>query len=172
MTAEAVIDHSSQVPEPSKRAVIYLRVASRQPDDLAAIERQRAACQRLAREYRVEIIREYADVGRSGRSGSRPGLHRLQAELETRPKIHYVIVEDVARLSRSHLLHQRLVSALMESGVRLITADMADSSLARNGNRSLINLAVYGLAEPVHGPNCSPSTPHHITSEGRLIHDS
>ncbi|MDQ1249479.1 MAG: Recombinase family protein [Actinomycetota bacterium] len=50
----------------TKRTVMYLRVASRQPGDLAAIESQRAACHELARQHGLSITREYVDVGRSG----------------------------------------------------------------------------------------------------------
>src|SRR5690242_17681363 len=83
------------------RAVIYIRVASRHPDDLATAERQRAECIRIARERGLTVIREYVDQGRPGHLRLQLELQRLLYDLAERRDAAFVVVRDYSRLGRS-----------------------------------------------------------------------
>lgn len=82
-------------------AVAYLRIASRQPDDAAAIMHQREGCQRIATRHGLTIVREYLDVGRPARLDQQIELLRLLDDLHHLRDVAFVIVWDYARLARS-----------------------------------------------------------------------
>jgi DNA invertase Pin-like site-specific DNA recombinase len=132
----------TQVGEPTKRVVTYLRVASAHQDDPAAIQAQRDACTRLAAQLGFEIAAEYVDVGGSGLTSNRPGIRRLLTDLERGPKVDYLLIQDVTRLSRSPVTHEQLFSALSRSGTKLLTTEDAGGSLARNAALSLQRLVI------------------------------
>jgi DNA invertase Pin-like site-specific DNA recombinase len=125
-----------------RRAVIYLRVASSHPEDQATVDRQREACQELARRYDLTVTGEYVDLGRSGWSRERRGLQRLLTDLGGAAPANYVIVDRVQRLSRNVEQHVRLQAALARSGADVLCADEADSSLTQNRALSATKLIV------------------------------
>jgi DNA invertase Pin-like site-specific DNA recombinase len=147
MTEPTRTQNPAREPGSPKRAVLYLRVASARPADWDAIPAQRAACQRWAREHGIDIVDEHVDTGRSGRTVDRPGLQALLAGLDNGPQVDYVLVEQVARLSRDVKVHERVLSALAHSGTKLVSADEADLATAQNEAVSLLKLvmaAAYG----------------------------
>jgi len=137
----------SREPGSPKRAVLYLRVASARPADGGAISAQREICQRWAGEHGIDIVGEYVDTGRSGRTVDRPGLQALLAGLNNGPQVDYVLVQQVACLSRELTVHEHVLSALRRSGTKLLSADEADIATAQNESVSLLKLvmaAAYG----------------------------
>jgi site-specific DNA recombinase len=126
----------------AKRAAIYLRVATTRQSGPIAIQAQREACQQLARRLGMDIAHEYVDLGLSGRSIQRTGLQRLLTDLGGEHAVDYVLVERVSRLSRDHLIHERVLSALAKSGTRLLSAEETDGGIAQNESLSLLKLAM------------------------------
>lgn len=144
----------------TKRAVMYLRAASREPGDLADIETQRAACEQLARWYGLEITHEYLDTGRSGRE-----IWRLLADLDAEPRTDYVLVDRVARLTTRRSLGERVWTALRSSDTSILSADAAIASANQNETRSLCALVIARLSEQMHGRRRASTTPPHLRKE-------
>lgn len=104
-----------------RRAVIYLRTAQAKAPDDAAIARQRTACEELAQELGVEVVKVYADMGGSGVSAERPGLKHMLADLKERRHASYVLSLDTARISRNMALLQKIIGRLHACGVQVRT---------------------------------------------------
>ena len=84
----------------NKRALVYLRVARVSEQDDGQFDMQRQRCEEMAKQYELTIIKEYREVG-SGLTAAedRPGLGRLLEELPI-IKPRYLLVSDLARISR------------------------------------------------------------------------
>jgi len=85
-----------------KKAAIYARVSSNEQ----RIESQLYDLRQLAEERRLEVVKEYADVGISGTKARRPGLDALMADARQK-KFTVVLVAAFDRVARStkHFLH-------------------------------------------------------------------
>jgi DNA invertase Pin-like site-specific DNA recombinase len=107
-----------------KKAVIYLRVARDDGNQVKAFAAQRHACQRRANELNLMVLEEYADHG-SGNTDpeDRPGLSRLLAELRERP-VAYVITYSHERIARKMHRYAGVAWALGKSGTRLEIASL------------------------------------------------
>jgi site-specific DNA recombinase len=83
------------------KAVIYARTATTKqvhPDH--NVKAQISKCRKYAKENGLEVVKEFADPGRSGANLDRPGLSQMR-ELIARDSIRAVVIADLARLSRS-----------------------------------------------------------------------
>jgi DNA invertase Pin-like site-specific DNA recombinase len=114
---------------PTKRAVIYPRVASAQQHDgdgrgmkSYPMLAQRQACQRKARELGAEVIHEYGDVGESGLTADRPEFQRMLARIRIERDVDYVIVESIDRLARDHRVYTSTLAVLRSNGAKLASA--------------------------------------------------
>lgn len=112
-------------PEIARRAVLYLRAASADPQDQqSAISEQRDACTREAERLGVVISGEYVDTGASGNSRSRSGLRALLRRIAERP-VRYVIVRDHTRLARNPVDDAAIRRRLDQAGATLVPAQNA-----------------------------------------------
>jgi len=106
-----------------RRAVCYIRVARTHEGSTAAVERQREACERKARELGVTDTDIYVDTGAGSRIGRQPALRAMLDRLESDAHISCVITYDHARLSRNSEEYRQIIRALDAVGVRLVTVD-------------------------------------------------
>lgn len=116
----------TDAPEPdvARRAVLYLRAASADPQDqLLGISEQRAACIREAERLGVVIVSEYVDAGVSGNTTNRSGLRALLRRIAAHPAVKYVIVRDRSRLARNPDDDRAIRRRLDQAGVTLVPID-------------------------------------------------
>jgi site-specific DNA recombinase len=110
-------------------AVIYLRTATVPPAGQAdPIDVQRQACQHEAERRGVRVVAEFVDRGKSGNNPKRRGLQQLLHCLARRD-INYVIVRDLARLSRRPADYYAIEQAVEQAGTTVLTADDANGRL-------------------------------------------
>jgi DNA invertase Pin-like site-specific DNA recombinase len=114
------------------RIALYLRSATiEQGDDPAAsLAGQRKTLLGLAARHDLQIVGEYEDTGISGLSRERPGLDRLLQDACAKPRqFDFVLVDDLARISRdtSHLME--VATMLKGRAIALVTADQLASTL-------------------------------------------
>jgi len=83
-----------------KHAAMYVRMSSTPQDH--SIEHQCARLQQFANEHNLEIVKMYADAGKSGlRINGRDGLQELIADVQARrADFTIVLVYDVSRWGR------------------------------------------------------------------------
>jgi DNA invertase Pin-like site-specific DNA recombinase len=107
-----------------KRAFTYLRVnhaATRNPDaEAAAIERQREQCLAAAQTHGLAVFGEYRDTtGAVSPWRQRPALRRLLEDVALQ-RIGFVVVCDLARVSRKVRELIEIEDTLAQAGVRLV----------------------------------------------------
>ena len=139
-------------PDRDTQAVIYIRVASRHPDDAGAIARQRAECLRIARERGLTVIREYVDQGRPGHFSLQLELQHLLRDLATRHDAAFVVVRDYARLGRS--------LADFDTALQLIRAHGAEVATVTGIEAAERFIREHGLGAEI------PPHQGHLQSEG------
>lgn len=103
------------------RAAIYLRVASVDPENQQAIERQREECLRIAERHGLTVVREYADVGRPARLDQQIELLRLMGDLHQWRDVGAVVVWDFARLGRSMEQLNQVIHHIHACGAEIVT---------------------------------------------------
>jgi site-specific DNA recombinase len=125
--ADAAVIEANGTTEPSKRAVIYLRVSTSAQADKDygtegySIPAQREACKRAAEGLGAQVVEEYLDRGESARSADRPALLAMLERIKDRD-IDYVIVHKVDRLARNRADDIEIALAVRASGARLVSA--------------------------------------------------
>ena len=126
-------------PQP-RRAVIYTRVASTNPDSEKVIAAEIAAIQRYAEQNNIEIADSYSDEGESGNDPDRPGLAGLLASAsKPDPGFDTVLIRKWDRLARNLVLCAAIVKALEASGIRVVAT--IGNDLDRSGLEDLLALA-------------------------------
>jgi len=115
-------------------AVAYLRTSSAANvgADKDSDQRQRAAIAAFARSRRFVIVDEFNDAAVSGADpiDSRPGFAALLDRIEGNG-VRTVIVEDASRFARDLIIQELGILALIQRGVRVLTAggdDLTDTS--------------------------------------------
>ena len=94
--------------DPSKQAVIYLRVSTREQAERDgdpegySLPAQREACLRKAKSLEVIVVEEFVDRGESAKTADGPKLHGLRIYVAQHPSA-YVIVHKVDRLPRNRV---------------------------------------------------------------------
>lgn len=107
------------------KAVVYLRVATREQTGNNTIAIQRATCLAKAAQMGVQVVDEFADIDVSGKALERPALRKLLNRLK-HGDIAYVIAKDDARLTRSLVGWFQVVIRLNECGARFVTTAARD----------------------------------------------
>lgn len=111
-----------------RNAVSYIRVSGLGQRDGDGPERQRAAVAKAAKAQRLDLVREFADLGVSGtlEGVDRPGMRELLENLEG---VDVVLVESADRLARDLVVGELLLKLLGEAGVEVIDASGTDLSV-------------------------------------------
>jgi DNA invertase Pin-like site-specific DNA recombinase len=113
----------------SKKAIAYLRTSSAANvgTDKDSEKRQREAINAFAERERWEIVAEFYDADVSGTDPieTRPGFSALLDRIEGNG-VQTVIVEDASRFARQLIVQEAGIIALIERGVRVLTASGDD----------------------------------------------
>jgi DNA invertase Pin-like site-specific DNA recombinase len=111
---------------PSKRAVIYLRVSTKEQTERDgdpegySIPAQRKACGRRAHSLEAVVVGEYVDRGESAKTADRPAL-RAMLERVAEGDIDMVIVHKVDRLARNRADDVQITMTLKTAHVQLVS---------------------------------------------------
>jgi DNA invertase Pin-like site-specific DNA recombinase len=147
----------TQETERAKRAVVYLRVASRHPQDAQAVAYQREACQRIAAKYGLVIVREYVDLGRPAQPAKQTALQQLFTDLAEYRDVAHVVVWDYARLARDLVQLNAVISELRARSAEVVT--MTGVEVAERFIRERIAQPVVGEAPADAARTHRPSGP-------------
>jgi DNA invertase Pin-like site-specific DNA recombinase len=113
----------------SRKAIAYLRTSSAANvgADKDSDKRQRAAIEAFAKRERLEIVEEFYDADVSGADPieTRPGFSALLDRIEGNG-VRTVLVEDASRFARQLIVQEAGIIALIERGVRVLTASGDD----------------------------------------------
>jgi DNA invertase Pin-like site-specific DNA recombinase len=112
----------------SSKAVAYLRTSSAANvgADKDSDKRQREAIAAFAKRAGLEVVEEYdADVSGADPIESRPGFSALLDRIEANG-VRTVVVEDASRFARQLIVQEAGIIALIERGVRMLTASGDD----------------------------------------------
>ena len=110
---------------PAARAVIYLRVSTKEQAERGggegfSIPAQREACLRKAASLFAEVVEEFIDAGESAKTSQRPELRRLLDYLKAEP-VQFVIVHKVDRLARNRVDDVEINVAIRATGATLVS---------------------------------------------------
>jgi site-specific DNA recombinase len=126
MRQQAAAIREDAEPDPSGRAVIYMRVSSAQQADKDydpegfSIPAQREACTRKAESLGLQVVEEFVDRGESAKTANRAGLQALLKRLEEGDVTH-VIVHKVDRLARNRADDVAIVMKIRSVGAQLLS---------------------------------------------------
>jgi site-specific DNA recombinase len=138
---------SEQLMAESPRAVIYLRVSTKEQAEMGgeaegySIPAQRAACVRKSDSLGAVVDEEFVDRGESAKTANRPELARMLRYLEEN-SIQFVIVHKVDRLARNRADDVAITLSIQKSGATLVSCseniDETPSGLLLHGIMSSI----------------------------------
>lgn len=112
---------------PAFTAVTYQRVSTKEQaakggrDEGFSIPAQREANGRKAGALGARIVAEFVDAGESARSADRPDLKRMLDYIASH-QVTYCIVHKLDRLARNRLEDVEIHRALLDAGVKLVSA--------------------------------------------------
>jgi DNA invertase Pin-like site-specific DNA recombinase len=105
-----------------KTAVVYIRTATTNEE---AVNSQQKATKAKAQELSANIVSEFVDNGVSGKSIERQGLSGL-LDYIVNNKADYVLMKDIARLSRDILATRKLIEQIERNGAQIEFVDDYD----------------------------------------------
>jgi site-specific DNA recombinase len=107
----------------TKKAVAYYRTATKKQLGDNSIEDQKLQCEEWAKKNGYKIVKQYEDVGVSGRKMAERAMfvEMLAICLDQPKSIKAVIVTDADRVSRSAIEFYFTKSELEKKGIELIT---------------------------------------------------
>ncbi|MEA5366444.1 recombinase family protein [Amycolatopsis sp., V23-08] len=89
------------VPNRQNRAVMYLRVGSAHSEDQKILDLQRQGCRQIAAKHGLQIIREYADIGRPAVLERQTALLQLLENLARQHDAAYVVTWHYSRVGKT-----------------------------------------------------------------------
>ncbi|WP_275888197.1 recombinase family protein [Nonomuraea lactucae] len=118
-----------------KRSSIYLRISLDHTGEGLAVERQRADCERIARERGWKIVATYTDnsISASDKANVRPDYDRMVRDYSN-GRFDAVICWDLDRLTRQPRQLEDWIDAATEPGLLLVTAN-GEADLSTDGGR-------------------------------------
>jgi site-specific DNA recombinase len=142
------------MPEPAKRAVVYLRVSTLEQTQTAlddkgySIHAQEAACRARAMELGYSIVDVYIDRAESARSANRPALQAMLTRLRVERDVQAVIVYKVDRLARNRLEDGLMLAEIQAAGALLlsVTENIDATPAGRLMHGVLATIAEYEVA--------------------------
>jgi site-specific DNA recombinase len=159
------MDHAPRSLEQTAKAVLYLRVSTKDQakkggeEEGFSIPAQREAARRRATALDAVIVDEFVDAGESAKSARRPELQRMLRSIREQP-VDYVIVHKVDRLARNRADDLEITLAIQASGATLVSCteniDETPSGLLLHGimssiaefySRNLANEVAKGLVQ-------------------------
>lgn len=124
-----------QTPHSPVRAVIYLRISQDREMDGLAIDRQRADCERIAKDRGWEVLHEYVDQSKSAtdKTKVRPAYDEMVRDYEA-GSFDAIVCYDLDRLTRQPRQLEDWIDAAEDRGLKLITAN-GEADLNTDGGR-------------------------------------
>ena len=104
-----------------KRALIYLRVSTKEQAEGFSLDAQREACVRFVADKGWLVAGEYSDRGESARTANRPMFREMLERVAADPSIAYVVVHKLDRLARNVEDHVVVRAHLRKHGVTLVS---------------------------------------------------
>lgn len=132
-----------------KKAVSYIRVSGKGQLSGDGLERQRHSIARFAKNNGFQIVNEYRDEGVSGTREleDRPGLAAVLDRVETNG-VRVVLVENASRVARDLLVSEVILGQFRKIGVRVLTSDGVDLTVAdEDPTRTLIRQVLGAVSE-------------------------
>ena len=85
-----------------ERAVVYLRVSTKEQATTQSLDAQRKACTEYCRQHGLELVKVFRDAGESAKTAHR---HEFRVLLDfckqNRGRVQYLVVQDLSRFSES-----------------------------------------------------------------------
>src|SRR5579859_1752388 len=106
--------------EPVSRAVLYMRVSSKEQLEGYSLEAQREAGIKYIADHGWELVDEYEDRAETARTARRKDFQRMLQELEDN-RIDYLLVHKSDRFARNKLDHFVTKDLLKKRGVKLVS---------------------------------------------------
>ena len=104
-----------------KRALIYLRVSTKEQAEGFSLDAQREACVRFVADKGWLVAGEYCDRGESARTANRPMFQEMLEKVAADNSIAYVVVHKLDRLARNVEDHVVVRAHLRKHGVTLVS---------------------------------------------------
>ncbi len=104
-----------------KRALIYLRVSTKEQAEGFSLDAQREACVRFVADKGWLMAGEYSDRGESARTVNRPMFQVMLEKVAADNSISYVVVHKLDRLARNVEDHVVVRAHLRKHGVALVS---------------------------------------------------
>src|SRR5947208_4403873 len=131
-------------------AVAYLRTSSATNvgPDKDSERRQREAIEAFAKRAGFALVGEFSDPGVSGADpiAERPGFAKLLDRIEGNG-VRVVIVEDASRFARELMTQELGIIALVQRGVRVLTANGDDLTDSSDPSRKMMRQIAGAFAE-------------------------
>ncbi len=147
--AKSVAARSPNTTNGSKRAVLYLRVSTKEQARKGgeaegySIPAQRAACHAKAESLGAIVVEEFVDAGESGRSMRRPALQQLLRYVREN-EVDLMVVHKLDRLARSLNDHVKIMAELDETGVE---PHSCSEQIDNSPGGKLMRTIMAGMAE-------------------------
>lgn len=103
-----------------KKAIVYCRSATADPESDARLAKQKKDCLEYAREHGFDVLEVISESGYSGLDPHRKGLQKLLS-LCDESEIALVITTDITRLSRDQQQVNSLIQTFTNAEVELVT---------------------------------------------------
>ncbi|MFE6648280.1 recombinase family protein [Nocardioides sp. NPDC057772] len=105
----------------TRRGVGYTRYST---DEQGSTAEQRAINDAVASEHDIVLVHSFADEGVSRSFADRPGLQELFDYLETHRDVHYLVVNELERLTAGVGQRQQITTVCKRLGITLVTEDI------------------------------------------------
>ena len=139
-----------------QRCVIYLRVSTAIQVDGFSLSAQRETLIAYARRNDMEIVEEYEDAGKSGKSiEGRPAFQKMMHDIENGLEIDSVLVFKLSRFGRSALDVLSSVEFLKDYGVSLIAVNDGINSGTASG---ILIISVLSAVAEIERENIQEQT--------------
>ena len=130
--------------EPARRAVIYVRVSSREQVDGYSLPAQSEACARLINDEKWTLADEFCDSGESARTQDRPQFQAMLQTLADDSSISVLVVHKLDRLARNLEDHVAVRANLRKLGVQLVSVT---ESLEESASGRLVEGIMASISE-------------------------
>ena len=139
-----------------QRCVIYLRVSTAVQVDGFSLSAQRETLISYARRNDMEIVEEYEDAGKSGKSiEGRPAFQKMMRDIENGLQIDCVLVFKLSRFGRSAVDVLTSVEFLKDYGVSLIAVNDGINSGTASG---ILIISVLSAVAEIERENIQEQT--------------
>lgn len=106
-------------------AVIYTRVSSqKQVEEGHGCESQESACRHYCKSHGLTVLKVFHEQAISGASLYRPAFDDLCGYLKQQSRPVKVVMDDVSRLARDHILYSHLKTQITQSGGEICFVNM------------------------------------------------